>query len=94
MDLPRQIDELEVLQLIVDALSSRRIGLAGLQDGLGIGPALLPVNLHHGAHAGRIRPGQLVLGLSNGSASTTGAIVFRWGDVALGPPPPPPAAVE
>ncbi len=54
-----------------------------------IGPALMPVNLFHAAHEGRIKKGDLVLCYAVGSVSTAGAAVLRWGDVALGPPPPP-----
>lgn len=55
-----------------------------------IGPVLTPVNLHHSAHAGRIKPGDLVLMYAIGSVSSAGAVVMRWGDVALGPMPEPP----
>lgn len=54
-----------------------------------IGPALMPVNLHHAAQSGKIKKGDLVLCYAVGSVSTAGAVVMRWGDVALGPPPPP-----
>lgn len=54
-----------------------------------IGPALMPVNLFHSAHAGKIKSGDLVLCYAVGSVSTAGAVVMRWGDVALGPPPAP-----
>jgi 3-oxoacyl-[acyl-carrier-protein] synthase-3 len=50
-----------------------------------VGPALLPVNLHHAATEGRIRRGDLVLAFTIGSVSTAAATVMRWGDVALGP---------
>lgn len=53
-----------------------------------IGPALMPVNLFHAAHEGRIKKGDLVLCYAVGSVSTAGAVVMRWGDVPLGPPPP------
>src|SRR5262249_25536833 len=59
-----------------------------------IGPALMPVNLHHSARAGRIVPGQIVVLYAIGSVSSAGAVVMRWGDVALGPEPGPPAVVE
>jgi 3-oxoacyl-[acyl-carrier-protein] synthase-3 len=49
-----------------------------------IGPALMPVNLHRAAASGRIRPGDLVLLYTVGSVSSAGALVLRWGDVALG----------
>lgn len=47
------------------------------------GPALLPLNLHAAAQAGRLRPGDRVLVHSVGSESTAGAAVLRWGDVAI-----------
>lgn len=59
-----------------------------------MGPALTPVNLHHAAHEGLIRPGNLVLMYAIGSVSSAGAAVVRWGDVALGPMPPPPILVQ
>ena len=59
-----------------------------------IGPVLTPVNLHHAAHAGHIKPGSLVLMYAIGSVSSAGAAVVRWGDVALGPMPEPPSIVE
>jgi 3-oxoacyl-[acyl-carrier-protein] synthase-3 len=52
-----------------------------------IGVALTTANLYHAAEAGKIRKGDLVLVFAIGSASTAGATVMRWGDVALGPPP-------
>lgn len=55
-----------------------------------VGPALMPVNLHHAALAGRLKPDDLVLLYSVGSASTAVASVVRWGSVALGAAPPPP----
>lgn len=58
-----------------------------------IGPALMPVNLFHAAHEGKIKRGDLVLCYAVGSVSTAGAVVMRWGDVALGPPPPPSSAL-
>jgi 3-oxoacyl-[acyl-carrier-protein] synthase-3 len=54
----------------------------------------MPVNLHHSAHAGRIKSGQVVVLYAIGSVSSAGAVVMRWGDVALGPEPAPPAVVE
>lgn len=54
-----------------------------------IGPALLPVNLHHAAREGKIRKGDLVMLYTIGSASSYGATVVRWGDVGLGPDPSP-----
>lgn len=52
-----------------------------------IGPALWPVNLHHAAATGRLRPGDLVLLYSIGSVSAASAAVCRWGDVHVGPLP-------
>ncbi|MGH1347311.1 MAG: 3-oxoacyl-ACP synthase III family protein [Nannocystales bacterium] len=52
-----------------------------------IGPALMMANLHHAASQGRIKPGELVLIYSVGSASTAMAMVLRWGDVALSASP-------
>jgi len=49
-----------------------------------VGPALLPVNLYRAAQSGRLRPGDLVLVYTIGSVSSAGALVMRWGDVALG----------
>ena len=51
-----------------------------------VGPALLPINLHHAAASGRISRGDLVLAFTVGSVGTASAAVMRWGDVALGPP--------
>ncbi len=47
----------------------------------------MTANLYHAAHSGKIRDHDLVLLLTVGVASTAGAIVMRWGEVALGPPP-------
>lgn len=49
------------------------------------GPALMPGNLHYAAHNRRIKKGDLVLLHSIGSASSTGAVVVRWNEPALGP---------
>ena len=49
------------------------------------GPVLWPTNLHHAASRGLVRPGDFVLVYSVGSVSSAGAVVMRWGDVALGP---------
>ena len=57
------------------------------------GPVLMPTNLYHAAQAGMIKPGDLVLAYTIGSVASVGAVVMRWGDVALGPSPvaqPPP----
>jgi 3-oxoacyl-[acyl-carrier-protein] synthase III len=53
-----------------------------------VGPAVMTANLYHAAQSGKIRDRDLVLILTVGVASTAGAIVMRWGEVALGPPPP------
>jgi 3-oxoacyl-[acyl-carrier-protein] synthase-3 len=52
-----------------------------------VGAALTTANLYHAASEGRIRRGDLVLVYAVGSVSTAGALVLRWGDVALGPAP-------
>lgn len=52
-----------------------------------MGPVLWPVNLHHAAALGRVRPGDLVLLYSVGSVSSAGSVVMRWGDVGVGPLP-------
>jgi 3-oxoacyl-[acyl-carrier-protein] synthase-3 len=49
-----------------------------------IGPALLPANLYRAAASGQLRPGDLVLLYTVGSVSSAGALVMRWGEVALG----------
>jgi 3-oxoacyl-[acyl-carrier-protein] synthase-3 len=54
-----------------------------------MGPVLMPANLYQAASEGRIHKGDLVLLYSIGSVSSAGAVVMRWGDVALGPPPAP-----
>lgn len=59
-----------------------------------IGPALMPVNLHHAASTGRLRPGELALVYTIGSVSTASAAVMRWGEVALGPSVDPPDAID
>lgn len=53
-----------------------------------MGPVLWPVNLHQAASLGRPKRGDLVMVYSVGSVSSAGAVVMRWGDVALGPLPP------
>ena len=52
-----------------------------------IGAALMPTTLYHDLHAGRIRPGSVVALYSIGSTSTSSALIFRVGDIALGPYP-------
>ncbi|MBP0009376.1 MULTISPECIES: 3-oxoacyl-ACP synthase III family protein [unclassified Roseofilum] len=58
--------------------------------------AVLPIaNLYHGAQTGKIKENDLVLIYTIGSASTAGAMVMRWGDVALGAAPvPSPSSVQ
>jgi 3-oxoacyl-[acyl-carrier-protein] synthase-3 len=56
-----------------------------------MGPALLPVNLYTAAVERPLEPGDLLLMYSIGSVSSAGAMVLRWGDVALGAPPSSPA---
>jgi 3-oxoacyl-[acyl-carrier-protein] synthase-3 len=46
--------------------------------------ALMPANLLHAAHQGRIRRGDLVLVQSVGAASSAGAAIMRWNEPALG----------
>lgn len=52
-----------------------------------MGPALLPVNLYYAARELPIKKGDLVLMYSIGSVASAGAMVARWGDVALGAEP-------
>ncbi len=71
------------LALGVDA--SRTISVYPLYSNVG---AVLPgINLHHAAHWGKIKKGDLVLIYTVGSVSSCCAAVLRWGDVALGPLP-------
>ena len=42
------------------------------------------MNLYRAAASGRLKPGDLVLLYTIGSVSSAGALVMRWGDVALG----------
>jgi 3-oxoacyl-[acyl-carrier-protein] synthase III len=50
-----------------------------------IGCALLPMNLHAAAAAGKLEPGDLVLLYSMGSVATASAAILRWDGAALGP---------
>lgn len=59
-----------------------------------IGPALLPVNLYTAAVERPLERGDLILMYSIGSVSSAGAMVLRWGDVALGAPPSPPTVIS
>jgi 3-oxoacyl-[acyl-carrier-protein] synthase-3 len=54
-----------------------------------MGPAILPANLYHSARELSLSRGALVLIYSIGTVSSAGAMVVRWGDVALGPEPEP-----
>ncbi|WP_250126461.1 3-oxoacyl-[acyl-carrier-protein] synthase III C-terminal domain-containing protein [Chroococcidiopsis sp. CCMEE 29] len=58
-----------------------------------IGPVFPIVNLYHAADTDRIRENDLVLVYTNGAGATAGAIVMRWGDVALGTVPAPPIRI-
>jgi 3-oxoacyl-[acyl-carrier-protein] synthase-3 len=51
------------------------------------GPVLMPQNLIHAAHAGKLKPGDLVCLYGVGSTSTASAALVRWTPVALGPLP-------
>lgn len=51
-----------------------------------IGPALLPTNIYQTAQRG-LSPGQHVLAYSPGSASSVGAMILQWDQVALGEQP-------
>lgn len=59
-----------------------------------IGPMLPLANLYHGAELGKIRENDLVLVYAVGSVSNAGAIVMRWGDVAIGPAPALPLSMQ
>jgi 3-oxoacyl-[acyl-carrier-protein] synthase III len=58
-----------------------------------IGPVLPIANLYHAAQSGKLRENDLVLVYTNGAGATAGAMVMRWGDVALGAVPAPPISV-
>ncbi|MEM7760801.1 MAG: 3-oxoacyl-[acyl-carrier-protein] synthase III C-terminal domain-containing protein, partial [Cyanobacteria bacterium P01_A01_bin.40] len=55
-----------------------------------IGPVFLIANLYHAAQSGRLRENDLVLVYTNGAGATAGAMIMRWGNVALGEVPAPP----
>lgn len=55
-----------------------------------IGPVFPIANLYHASLEGQIQENDLVLIYTNGAGATAGAIVMRWGDVALGSVPTPP----
>lgn len=52
-----------------------------------VGPALTTTNLYEAASLGRIREGDTVLVFGPGSASSSVAVVLRWGAVALADAP-------
>ncbi|MCL6754531.1 3-oxoacyl-ACP synthase [Nostoc sp. CCCryo 231-06] len=58
-----------------------------------IGPVFPIANLYHAALAGQIRENDLVLIYTNGAGATAGAMVMRWGDVAIGSVPTAPISV-
>lgn len=58
-----------------------------------IGPVLPIANLYHAALSGKLQENDLVLVYTNGAGATAGAMVMRWGDVALGADPDPPISV-
>lgn len=58
-----------------------------------IGPVFLIANLYHAAQLGKLRENDLVLVYTNGAGATAGAMVMRWGNVALGAIPAPPIGV-
>lgn len=49
-----------------------------------IGPATMPVNLHHAASLGKIKPGDPVLLYLFGGEAQAVAAVIRWGETSLG----------
>ncbi len=49
------------------------------------GPVLTPANLYFAAKDGLIEKGDNVMFLTIGSVSTAGAILMKWGDVAVAP---------
>jgi len=52
-----------------------------------IGPAIMPVSLHHAACLGKLQHGDLVLLYMFGGNAQAVAAVMRWGDTKLGPMP-------
>ena len=58
-----------------------------------IGPVFPVASLYHAASAGKLKENDLVLIYTNGAGATAGAMVMRWGDVALGAVPASPIAV-
>jgi 3-oxoacyl-[acyl-carrier-protein] synthase III len=56
--------------------------------------AIFPIaNLYHAARSRKLKENDLVLVYTNGAGATAGAMVMRWGDVALGASPAPPIGV-
>jgi 3-oxoacyl-[acyl-carrier-protein] synthase-3 len=51
-----------------------------------VGPVLWPAALHEAAREGKLKPGDYVMLYSIGSVASSGAIVLRWGNVAVGTP--------
>ena len=58
-----------------------------------IGPIFPIANLYHAVRSGKLKENDLVLIYTNGAGATAGAMVMRWGDVALGEVPAPPIEV-
>ena len=58
-----------------------------------IGPIFPIANLYHAARSRKLKENDLVLIYTNGAGSTAGAMVMRWGNVALGEVPAPPIGV-
>jgi 3-oxoacyl-[acyl-carrier-protein] synthase III len=55
-----------------------------------IGPTFPFANLYHAAQLSKIKENDLVLVYTMGSSSNGGAVIMRWGKVALGNAPQPP----
>jgi 3-oxoacyl-[acyl-carrier-protein] synthase-3 len=49
------------------------------------GPVLSPQNLYFAAREGRLRSGDVVLFVAQGSLSSCGSLVLRWGNPAIAP---------
>jgi 3-oxoacyl-[acyl-carrier-protein] synthase III len=58
-----------------------------------IGPIFPIANLYHAVRSRKLQENDLVLIYTNGAGATAGAMVMRWGDVALGEVPAPPIGV-
>lgn len=58
-----------------------------------IGPIFPIANLYHAVRSGKLKENDLVLIYTNGAGATAGAMVMRWGDVALGEVPASPVGV-